>query len=71
MKNKIDENLKIILGEDAFESMDMQVSNSVQKLSKAVNYLVVQLGVLEECITDEELKEHINIILYHVDDIIS
>jgi len=71
MKNKIEENLKLILGEDAFDSMDMQVSKSVQKLSKAVNYLVVQLGVLDEGITDEESKEHINIILYHVNDIIS
>jgi len=71
MKNKIDENLKLILGEDAFDSIDMQVSESVKKLTKAVNYLVVQLCFLNDDITDQELKEYINNLLYQVNDIIS
>ena len=55
----IKEELKSILGADAFSLGNMQVSERVTKLVKAVKYMDTQLQMLDRWIEDEQGKEHI------------
>jgi hypothetical protein len=55
----IKEELKSILGSDAFSLGNMQVSERVTKLVKAVKYMDAQLQMLDRWIEDEQGKEHI------------
>ncbi len=57
--NEIKEELKRILGEDAFDMGNMQVSDRVSKLVKSVSYLVTQLNITANMVEDETNREHI------------
>lgn len=59
MSEEIKEELKKILGDDAYSIGDMQVSERVKKLVKAVNYLVVQIKITGQWSEDEEYKDHV------------
>lgn len=49
---QIEEKLKIILGEDAYVNGGMQVSDSVSKMAKAINYLSLQLWSINRFVDD-------------------
>ena len=61
--SEIKEELKRMLGEDAFNTGTMQVSDRVAKLVKSVNYLVGQLNITANMVEDESnrdyVKEHV------------
>lgn len=64
---KIKDELKKILADDAYNSGDMQVSNRVSKLVKSVNYLVTQLNFTKDFVEPERKSE----IFEHIDKVIS
>lgn len=71
MTNKIKDELKKILGDDAYNDGSMQVSDRVQKLAKAVNYLVIQLKFTARLQEDFEREAHIEQVINNVKEIIS
>lgn len=71
MSDEIKNELKKILGDDAFSTGKMQVSERVQKLVKTVNYLVTQLKITGQWSDDEECKEHIKEVIENVKKMIS
>lgn len=71
MSEEIKEELKKILGDDAYSIGDMQVSTRVQKLVKTVNYLVTQLKITGKWSEDEECKEHIKEVIANVKEMLS
>ena len=64
------EKLKNILGEDAFNTGDMQVSDTTQKLVKSVNYLITQLKIISE-LEDNVRKEYVDNVLENVKEILN
>ena len=71
MSEEIEDELKKILGDDAYSIGDMQVSENVQKLVKSVNYLVTQLKITGRWIENEDGKEYIKKIISNVKEILS
>lgn len=71
MSNEIKDELKKILGDDAFSMGDMQVSERVQKLVKTVNYLVTQLKITGKWSDDDECKDHIKQVITNVKEMLS
>lgn len=74
MNDKIKEELKKILGEDAFSMGNMQVSERVQKLVWAVNYLVIQLNMVTNLVEEKDnliVKSHIEDVIDSVGGILS
>lgn len=71
MSEEIKEELKKILGDDAYSIGYMQVSARVQKLVKAVNYLVTQLKITGKWSEDEECKDHIKQVIANVKEMLS
>jgi hypothetical protein len=71
MSEEIKEELKKILGDDAFSIGEMQVSERVKKLVKSVNYLVTQLKITGQWSDDEECKEHIKQVIVNVKEMLS
>ena len=67
MKNNVKDELKKILGDDAFSLGNMQVSERVQKLVKSVNYLVAQIEMTSNMIEDDENRKQVEV---HVNDVI-
>jgi hypothetical protein len=55
----IKQELKNILGDDAFSIGNMQVSERVSQLVKAVYYMDIQIKMLDRWIEDEQGKNHI------------
>ena len=68
MKNNVKDELKKILGDDAFSLGNMQVSERVQKLVKSVNYLVAQIEMTSNMIEDDENRKQVEV---HVNDVIT
>lgn len=71
MENEIKEELKKILGEDAFSNGNMQVSERVQKLTKSVNYLVTQLKITSNLNDDIERKNHVTDVINNLKNILN
>lgn len=71
MSEEIKEELKKILADDAYSIGDMQVSARVQKLVKAVNYLVTQIKITGQWSDDEECKDHISQVIANVKEMLS
>ena len=71
MSEEIKEELIKILGEDAYSYGYMQVSKRTQKLVKSVNYLVTQLKITGQWIDEADGKEHIQIVIAKVKEILS
>jgi len=72
MSEEIKEELKKILGDDAFSMGEMQVSERVKKLVKSVNYLVTQLKITGQWSDDDdECKEHIKQVIANVKEMLS
>jgi hypothetical protein len=71
MSEEINEELKKILGEDAFSMGEMQVSETVKKLVKSVNYLVTQLKITGQWSDDDGCKEHIKQVIGNVKKMLS
>lgn len=71
MSEEIKEELKKILGDDAYSVGDMQVSERVKKLVKAVNYLVTQIKITGQWSENEECKDHINQVIANVKEMLS
>ena len=71
MPEEIEDELKKILGDDAYSIGDMQVSENVQKLVKSVNYIVTQLKITGKWIEDEDGKEYIKKIISNVKEFLS
>jgi len=71
MSEEIKDELKKILGDDAFGMGNMQVSERVQKLVKTVNYLVTQLKITGKWSEDEECKNHIKKVIANVKKMLS
>jgi len=57
---QIKDELKNILGEDAFSLGNMQVSDRVRKLVRAVSYLDAQIAMLKKWIEDDAGHDHID-----------
>jgi hypothetical protein len=68
---EIKQELKTILGDDAFSLGDMQVSKRVTTLVKAVYYMDAQLKILERWIEDEQGIKHIEEVRQSVKNILS
>lgn len=71
MSDEIKDELKRILGDDAFSMGNMQVSERVQKLVKAVNYLVTQLKITGKWSDDDECKDYIKQVIANVKEMLS
>jgi hypothetical protein len=68
---EIKQELKTILGDDAFSIGNMQVSKRVTTLVKAVYYMDAQLKILERWIEDEQGIKHIEAVRQSVKNILS
>lgn len=73
-QNNIKEQLKLILGNDAYSNgLDMQVSNRVSKLVKALNYLVCQVEMIKKDLDERDSadeREYIDKVLLSVSEIL-
>lgn len=71
MAKEIENELKKILGDDAFSIGNMQVSDRVQKLVKTVNYLVTQLKISGDLSDGEDCKRHIDKVIFNAKEMLS
>jgi hypothetical protein len=69
--SELKEELIRILGENALSIGEMQVSKNVQKLAKAVNYLVLQLKMTANMSENEDIKDYAELIIKNTKDILS
>jgi hypothetical protein len=76
MKNKdINEILKDILGTEAINDNNIQISENTSKLVKTINYLITQLEIIKrefnpEC-DNSYLMEHIDSVINNTKEILS
>jgi hypothetical protein len=68
---EINEILIKFLGTDAFNNSDFQVSEDISKLTKAVNYLIVQFKIIKNYSEDSEIKEQIESIITNTKNILT
>ena len=69
--SELKEELIRILGENALSIGALQVSKNVQKLAKAVNYLVLQLKMTANMSENEDIKDYAELIIKNTKDILS
>lgn len=70
MSEEIEEELKKILADDAYNSGEMQVSEGVRKLALTVRYLVTQLKIAKG-FDEIEGAEHICKVIENAKEILS
>lgn len=70
-EKEINEILKTILGADAFNNGDFQVSSDISKLAKAVNYLTIQIRFTAQMVDTGEAKEHVKGVLLNTKEILT
>jgi GH24 family phage-related lysozyme (muramidase) len=67
----IKQELKTILGDNAFSCGTMKVSSTVSRLVKAVYYMDTQIKMLDRWIEDEQGKRHIEQVRQSVKNILN
>lgn len=68
---EINEILIKFLGNDAFNNGNFQVSDDISKLTKAVNYLIVQFKIIKNYSEDSKIKEQIESIISNTKNILT